>query len=191
MASFQNLGNQWQIFDQIRRSVEFQQLNLVTHSFRQFNQLDIIFLRNVLIYFNLSVKKAGLEKIRTILAPDGYLFLGGGETTLNLDDSFERVQLDKNELQTFRWVAGAYESAELTDGRSLIPPLGLSLGLWQGCYQGIERLWLRWFTSQGDLIPLPQEDAIAANQRATLAEERAERLAARLRELGVNPDELD
>jgi len=96
-----------------------------------------------------------------------------------------------NELQAFRWVAGAYESAELTDGRLLIPPLGLSLGLWQGCDQGIERLWLRWFTSQGDLIPLPQEDAIAANQRATLAEERAERLAARLRELGVNPDELD
>jgi chemotaxis protein methyltransferase CheR len=48
-----------------------------------------------LIYFNLPVKKAGLEKIRTTLAPDGYLFLGGGETTLNLDDSFERVQVDK------------------------------------------------------------------------------------------------
>ncbi|MEQ8971810.1 MAG: protein-glutamate O-methyltransferase CheR [Coleofasciculus sp. C1-SOL-03] len=92
---FQNRGNQWQICDQLRRRVEFQQLNLVTHSFSQFNQLDLIFLRNVLIYFDLATKKAVLEKIRSILAPDGYLFLGGGETTLNLDDSFERVQVDK------------------------------------------------------------------------------------------------
>jgi len=92
---FQNLGNQWQICDRIRRRVEFQQLNLVNHPFTQFNQIDIIFLRNVLIYFDLATKKAVLEKIRTILAPDGYLFLGGGETTLNLDDSFKRVQMDK------------------------------------------------------------------------------------------------
>jgi len=48
-----------------------------------------------LIYFDLATKKAVLEKIRSILAPDGYLILGGGETTLNLDDSFERVQVDK------------------------------------------------------------------------------------------------
>ena len=92
---FQHRGNQWQICDKIRHRIEFQQLNLVTHSFTQFHKLDIIFLRNVLIYFDLATKKAVLEKIRTILAPDGYLFLGGGETTLNLDDSFERVQVDK------------------------------------------------------------------------------------------------
>ena len=96
-----------------------------------------------------------------------------------------------NELQVFRLVGGAYEPAQLTDGRFLISQLGLSLGLWQGSFENIERLWLRWFTVEGELILTPDEEAMAAEKRATAAEERAERLAARLRELGVNPDELE
>ena len=50
---------------------------------------------NVLIYFDMETKKAILGKVRRLLKPDGYLFLGGGETTINLDDSFERVQFHK------------------------------------------------------------------------------------------------
>jgi Uma2 family endonuclease len=124
-----------------------------------------------------------------------------------------------NEMLAFRLVAGVYEAAQLIDSRLLIPQLGLSLGLWQGSYAGIERLWLRWFTTEGDLIPLPTEEAIVAEQRATLAEQRAtiaeeratiaeqqisateeratlaeekaERLAARLRELGIDPNKLE
>jgi hypothetical protein len=76
------------------------------------------------------------------------------------------------------------------EGRLLIPCLELSLGLWQGSFQGID-LWLRWMTLEGGLIPIPSEEATAAEQRATAAEQRAERLAARLRELGVDSDELD
>jgi hypothetical protein len=72
----------------------------------------------------------------------------------------------------------------LTDGRLLVPELELSLGLWQGSFREINRLWLRWFTAEGELILTPDE-------KATTAEQRAERLAARLRELGVNPDELE
>ena len=110
-----------------------------------------------------------------------------------------------NEMKAFRLVGGEYEAAQLIDSRLLIPQLGLSLGLWQGSYAGIERLWLRWFTTEGDLIPIPSEEAIVAEQRAniaeeratlaeeraTIAEEKAERLAARLRELGINPNELE
>jgi outer membrane murein-binding lipoprotein Lpp len=48
-------------------------------------------------------------------------------------------------------------------------------------------LWLRWFTLEGKLISLPAEEAIAAQQEAAEAKTRAERL----RQLGVNPDELD
>jgi hypothetical protein len=77
----------------------------------------------------------------------------------------------------------------LTEGRLLIPQLRLSLGLWQGNFENIERLWLRWFTASGELILTPDEEAAAAQQRAESAEQRADRLAARLRELGVNPDE--
>ena len=86
----------------------------------------------------------------------------------------------------------------LTNGRLAIPELGLSLGLWQGSFQEIERLWLRWFTLEGKLIPVPTEEAIAAKQEATQAKQeaaeakrRAEKLAERLRQLGVNPDDLD
>lgn len=95
-----------------------------------------------------------------------------------------------NEIQAFRLVDNQYERASLTDGHLLIPELGLSLGLWQGEYEAINRLWLRWFTLEGELIPVPSEEADAAIVRAMEAEQRAERLAAKLRELNINPDEI-
>jgi Uma2 family endonuclease len=81
-----------------------------------------------------------------------------------------------NEMQAFQLLGNRYQLAELTEGRLLIPSLELSLGLWQGSYENIERLWLRWMALEGNLILTPNE--------------RAEQLARRLRELGVNPDEL-
>lgn len=96
-----------------------------------------------------------------------------------------------NELQAFHLVGGHYEQITLTDGRLQIPELEISLGLWQGSFRGINRLWLRWMTAEGELILTPDEKATTAQQRAESAEQRAERLAARLRELGVNPDELE
>lgn len=96
-----------------------------------------------------------------------------------------------NEVQAFRLVAGAYEQVELTEGCLLIPQLGLNLGLWQGSFENIDRLWLRWMTTEGELIPIPSEEATVAEQRAIAAEQRAERLAERLRESGVDPDELE
>jgi Uma2 family endonuclease len=110
-----------------------------------------------------------------------------------------------NELQVFRLIAGFYERANLTDGRLLIPHLGLSLGLWSGNFENINRLWLRWFTLSGELILTPsekiilveqkaaiaQQEAAIAESRAKLAEEKAQKLAAKLRELNINPDEID
>jgi hypothetical protein len=79
-----------------------------------------------------------------------------------------------------------------------MPELGLSLGLWQGTFRDIPKLWLRWFTLTGELIPEPTEEAIAANERVILAEQetieakrKVEQLAQLLRDLGVNPDELN
>ena len=86
-------------------------------------------------------------------------------------------------MQAFRLVGDRYERAQLTEGRLVIPSIELSLGLWQGSYEDIERLWLRWMTVSGNLISLPSEDLAAAQQRA-------EKLAARLRELGIDPDQL-
>ena len=53
--------------------------------------MDVVLLRNVLVYFDAATKKQILKKVRTVLRPDGYLFLGGTETTLTIDDAFERV----------------------------------------------------------------------------------------------------
>lgn len=88
-----------------------------------------------------------------------------------------------NEVQGFHLVGAHYESMNFTSQRLSMPELGLSLGLWQGSFREIERLWLRWFTIEGDLIPLPEEEAAQAKRRAEL-------LAERLRQLGVNPDEI-
>ena len=52
-------------------------------------------MRNVLIYFGVDTKKQILRKVRSMLRPDGLLFLGGAETTFNLDDAFERVQFER------------------------------------------------------------------------------------------------
>ena len=87
---------------------------------------------------------------------------------------------------------------ELPTGQLPMPELELSLGLWQGSFRGISKLWLRWFTLAGELIPEPSEEAIAATERAIVAEQeateakrKAEKLAKKLRQLGINPDEFD
>jgi len=73
--------------------------------------------------------------------------------------------------------------------------LGLGLTLWDGEYEGVRLTWLRWQDRQGVLIPTGAEASAAAHQyaeqelqRAEEAHVRAERLAARLRELGIDPD---
>ncbi|MBX2862918.1 MAG: protein-glutamate O-methyltransferase CheR [Leptolyngbyaceae cyanobacterium MAG.088] len=91
---FQTQGKGWQLSQQIRQMVDFQQLNLAAPWPQTLPVMDMIFMRNVLIYFDAVTKKAILKKVRQSLRADGYLFLGGGETTLNLDAAFEPVQID-------------------------------------------------------------------------------------------------
>lgn len=68
--------------------------------------------------------------------------------------------------------------------------VGLELGLtlWSGSYENKEETWLRWHDAAGKLIPTGAELAAQQRQRADAAEARAERLAERLRELGLDPD---
>ena len=82
----------WQIKKKIRRMVDFRLVNLA-EAWPSLPTMDIILLRNVLIYFDLETKQDVLRRVRRVLRPDGYLFLGAAETTLNLDDAFERITL--------------------------------------------------------------------------------------------------
>lgn len=91
---FQKQGADWQLKDEVRRAVEFSVVNLI-EAWPPLPQLDVVLLRNVLIYFDVATKKQILGRIRRLLRPDGYLFLGGAETTLNLDDAFERLPFDR------------------------------------------------------------------------------------------------
>lgn len=72
----------------------------------------------------------------------------------------------------------------------LLPGIGLGLRLWYGVYEGVEAEWLRWQDADGTLIPTGAERAQQEYERAQQEHERAERLAAKLRELGVDPDEV-
>lgn len=90
---FDRVGTEWQVKEPLRRMVDYRQMNLAV-PFPPVAQYDVVFCRNVLIYFDTMTKKAILERIRRVLKPDGYLFLGGAETTLNLDDAFTRVHVD-------------------------------------------------------------------------------------------------
>jgi len=91
---FSPRGTEWEISEDLRRRVIFSEVNLVK-DWPWLPPLDIVFLRNVLIYFSVESKKTILAKIRRLLRPGGYLLLGGTETTFNLDDAFERVVFDK------------------------------------------------------------------------------------------------
>jgi chemotaxis protein methyltransferase CheR len=92
---FQREGIDWRINDSVRGLTQFRQLNLAANFWPLLPSLDVIFLRNVLIYFDATTKKQILRQIRRLLRPDGYLFLGGAETTLNVDDAFECVSLER------------------------------------------------------------------------------------------------
>jgi chemotaxis protein methyltransferase CheR len=92
---FQKIGTQWRIHDNLRSAIDFRQINLA-EAWPVMPQMDIIFIRNVLIYFDLQTKKNIMARLNKLLKPDGCLFLGGAETTLNIDDSFKRIQIDKS-----------------------------------------------------------------------------------------------
>ncbi|PPS43278.1 Uma2 family endonuclease [Chroococcidiopsis sp. TS-821] len=91
-------------------------------------------------------------------------------------------------LEVYRLVDEQYVLQ--TDEPCWMPEIGLGIGREEGTYQGWTREWLYWYDEAGKRLPTPEEIAQQESDRATLAEQRAERLAARLRDLGINPDDL-
>jgi chemotaxis protein methyltransferase CheR len=95
VKNFQRQGMQWELRPEIRNMATFTKLNLIER-WPVLPAMDIVFLRNVLIYFAPDVKRMILEKVRKVMAPQGVLFLGGAETTMGLDNCFERIQTDNS-----------------------------------------------------------------------------------------------
>lgn len=87
---FRQHGPTWELNEDVRRMIEFREMNLV-RAWPMVPRMDLVFLRNVMIYFDVEMKKMILGRVAKLLRPDGYMVLGGAETTLNLDASFRRA----------------------------------------------------------------------------------------------------
>ncbi|MBK7714926.1 MAG: hypothetical protein IPI38_05840 [Gemmatimonadetes bacterium] len=87
---FDRQGTRWQVKPDLRRWVQAREMNLM-EGWPPLPRFDVIFLRNVLIYFDLDTKRAILRRARQALRPDGFLLLGSAETTVMVDDAWERV----------------------------------------------------------------------------------------------------
>ena len=88
---FKQTEDSWQINPEIRNMVQFRPLNLL-RDFSALGKFDIVFCRNVLIYFDRQTKTDILERIHRQMSPDGYLALGAAETVIGITDIFGQVQ---------------------------------------------------------------------------------------------------
>jgi chemotaxis protein methyltransferase CheR len=87
---FTQVGEMWQIAPEIRAMVQYRQLNLL-HDFASLGPFDVVFCRNVLIYFDQPTKIGVLERLAGVTAADGYLVLGAAETVIGLTETFGPV----------------------------------------------------------------------------------------------------
>jgi len=87
---FKQTGELWQINPDIRAMVQHRQLNLL-HDFSQLGRFDVIFCRNVLIYFDQDTKTSIFSRLARTVEPDGFLVLGAAETVVGLTEAFKPI----------------------------------------------------------------------------------------------------
>jgi chemotaxis protein methyltransferase CheR len=88
---FKQAGDKWQISDEMRKTATFREFNLLG-DLSPLGSFDVVFCRNVLIYFDQPTKAKVLDGIARIIAPDGVLYLGGAETVLGLTEAFKPME---------------------------------------------------------------------------------------------------
>jgi hypothetical protein len=106
--------------------------------------------------------------------------------------------VETGELEVYRLDESKYRRLQPDQrGHYLIDPLGVKLGVWDGFYFNETAPWLRWYDTEGRLLPIAEERAEDERRRADEAvhrandeRRRAEQLAEKLRELGIDPDKL-
>jgi Uma2 family endonuclease len=105
-------------------------------------------------------------------------------------------EVQKASVEVYELIATQYQPVSPNDrGHYPIPALGVELGIWEG-QEGNQTLpWLRWWDDEGNLLPTPEQRAEHEKQRAEHEkqradheQQRADRLAAKLRELGIDPE---
>lgn len=91
---FSRDGNFWKVNDSVKKMVSFKKLNL-QESYNTFGKFDIIFCRNVLIYFSDLFKRDILKRIADVLKPSGYLFIGSSESVSNYSNDYNMLSHKK------------------------------------------------------------------------------------------------
>ena len=94
---FRRDGAHWKIAPEVASTVSCRTMNLM-RPFPPMGRFDVVFLRNVLIYFDKSTKQDILRRVGQVLAPDGYLFLGAAEMTMGVDEQWERVPAGRSSV---------------------------------------------------------------------------------------------
>jgi chemotaxis protein methyltransferase CheR len=89
---FQAAGNSFQISDQLKGMLDFRQINLV-RPWPALPPIDLVLLRNVLIYMDAPTRRQVLDRLRPVLRSGGYVILGSAEATFNAGATFEAVDL--------------------------------------------------------------------------------------------------
>ena len=88
---FRQERDEWVIAEELRKRLRVSQMNLAT-GWPPLPQMDVVLMRNVLIYFDVPTRKTILDKARRLLLGGGALFLGSAETTLGIHDGFRREE---------------------------------------------------------------------------------------------------
>lgn len=88
---FKQVGDKWQLNQDVRDRVTFREFNLLG-DMASLGQFDVIFCRNVLIYFDQPTKTKVLESMAKQMPPDGVLYLGGAETVLGITEKFKPME---------------------------------------------------------------------------------------------------
>ncbi len=109
---FKQTGSVWQIDSSVRAMVQLRTFNLLD-DYRSLGNFDIVFCRNVLIYFDQETKASILERIAKQMAPDGFLVLGAAETMVGLTDAFSPVSGRRGLYQV---AGGKVSSADKSGG---------------------------------------------------------------------------
>lgn len=88
VKNFEKVDDIWRISARLRSAIRYRLCNLID-DLKSIGRQDVIFCRNVLIYFDVATKRAILDQMASLLADDGYLFLGAAETVLGITESFK------------------------------------------------------------------------------------------------------
>ncbi len=90
---FRRDGIEWLVHPEVRRLVEFRRLNLAKREWPELPRADVVFLRGALKYFDPRRRSEILRRVRSVLAPDGFLFLGQDDAPTGPTEGFEPIEV--------------------------------------------------------------------------------------------------